>query len=365
MTQVCIITTIHPAYEARIFERCAVPLSKNYSVVVIAPWIPRTDKLNIKIVSLKFPKNRFSRIFHGFKTFSTALRYRSSIYHFHDLDFLPWALLLKIFTKSKVIYDCHENYAEEILFGKPWIPLLFRYTLSKFVGSLEIFSLKFFDAVVVVVENQVEKFSKHNVNTTLIRNLSVYSPQKEIIHKLNVLYTGTISRNYGSDNLIKIANEILKNNKTYLIYVFDKFDASVKDEFVNLIKKYSLPICILDRFERSEIVKIMALGCIGLSLEQNTINKRLAIPAKLFEYMSFGIPIIASNLPNNSDILEISKSGILVKPDNYLEFYEKIEYLMNNPKEREKLVSNGFKAIENEFNWTLEEQKLLNLYERL
>lgn len=362
LNQICIITTIHPAYEARIFERCAIPLSKIYPVIVIAPWEKKEDVLNLKIISLPFPKNRISRIFHGYKTFLKALKHKSNIYHFHDIDFIVWALLLKFFTRAKVIYDCHENYSEEILYGKPWIALPFRHILANLVKVLEIFSVSFFDSVVVVVENQLKKFSKYNRNTILLRNLSIYLPQTEIEHQLNVLYTGTVSENYGSDNLLKIANEIKKNNKNYIIYVFDKFDESIKREFITKIRENNLPICILDRFNRFQINQIMSLGCIGLSLEKDTINKRLAIPAKLFEYMSFGLPVIASNLPNNSQILNLSKSGILVDPENFMEFYEKIEYLMENPEELNRLKQNGFKAVCNEFSWQSEEKKLLDLY---
>ena len=189
--------------------------------------------------------------------------------------------------------------------------------------------------------------------------------RKQIKHKFNVIYTGSISKSYGSDILLEIAREIKKNKKNYIIYAFDKFDNSIKHNFLDIVQQEKLPIVILDRFERSEIFTIMTLGCIGLSLEQNTGNKKLAIPAKLFEYMSFGIPIIASNLPNNIQILNMSKSGILVQSSDFMEFYRKIDFLMNNPTERETLINNGYSAIENEFNWYNEEQKLLNLYERL
>jgi glycosyltransferase involved in cell wall biosynthesis len=362
---ICIVTTIHPPYEARILERCAVPLSRSHLVTIVAPWEKLADCSNIRFVSLEFPKTRLGRIFHGYRIFLQAWKQKSDIYHFHDLDFLPWALILKAVSRSIVIYDCHENYPEEILYGKPWIPEVFRKVLAKTVEVLENFAIKRFDAVVVVVESQVERFKKLNLNTTLIQNLSVYESNYDLHHQENVLYTGSISKSYGSDVLIDIARKIKHHQRNYIIYTFDKFDDSMKENFLQIVNDENLPLKTLPRFSRSEIMNIMSLGCIGLSLEQDTINKKMAIPAKLFEYMSFGLPVIASNLPNNANIINVSQSGILVAPDSASEFFENIELLMNDILARDILKKNGFRAIQNDFNWKNEEEKLINLYKKL
>ena len=39
-------------------------------------------------------------------------RTRPDICHIHDLDFLPWAVALKMLRRVKVIYDIHEAYPE-------------------------------------------------------------------------------------------------------------------------------------------------------------------------------------------------------------------------------------------------------------
>jgi glycosyltransferase involved in cell wall biosynthesis len=362
---ICIVTTIHPPYEARILERCAVPLSKSHLVTIVAPWEKLADCSNIRFVSLGFPKTRLGRIFHGYRIFLQAWKQKSDIYHFHDLDFLPWALILKAVSRSMVIYDCHENYPEEILYGKPWIPKFFRKILAKTVEILENFAIKRFDAVIVVVENQVERFKKLNSKTTLIQNLSIYENYSKLLHQENVLYIGSISQSYGSDVLIEIARKIKSNCKNYIIYAFDKFDPSVKNDFIRIVDAENLPIKILPRFPRSEIENIMQLGSVGLSLEQNTVNKKMAVPAKLFEYMSFGLPVVASNLPSNTNIINVSQSGILVTPDSASEFFENIELLMNDFLTRDILKTNGFQAIQNVFNWKNEEAKLMNLYKEL
>ncbi|MBD3726996.1 MAG: glycosyltransferase family 1 protein, partial [Moraxella osloensis] len=41
---------------------------------------------------------------------------------------------------------------------------------------------------------------------------------------------------------------------------------------------------------------------------------------------------------------------------------EAIQYLIDNPVEAEQMGKNGRQAVEQKYNWTIEEQKLLDLY---
>lgn len=366
MKKICIITTIHPQYDARIFERTIVPLFENgYEVSVIAPWKPHPDYLGIRWINLPISRIRFSRILNGFYAFLKALKVDSAVLHFHDLDFMVWAVLIKFISGKKIIYDCHENYAEEILYGKPWIPKYFRVALSKITGIVEKFCSRFFDQIVAVVPNQVVRFSETTKNVMLIRNLSVYKPYRELVHEKNIIYIGSISENYGGEAILNLARTLKKHESTLKIITFDKFDASYKSKFTQCIDQENLPICIQSRFSRDQILEVMSKGCIGLSFSEDTVSNNLGFPTKLFEYMSFGIPVIASDTIRHQQIIEISNSGILVNDKAIENVYSTVINLIENNDLLNELRENGFNAIENEYNWNLEKQKLINLYERL
>lgn len=364
--KILIVTTIHSPYDARIYERNILPLSKLFSIVVIAPWKPRyTENSNITWVETKMPKSRFKRIWHGWQTFLKTRNSVCSVVHFHDIDFIFWAFLIKTFSRKKVIYDCHENYPEEVLHGKPWIPIIFRRLLSIFVNLIETTLIRFFDCCIVVVPYQVEKFSQFNKNVVLIRNVSVYPGVKNQLKETNIIYIGSISENYGGESILSLARFMNLVESKLRIILFDKFDDSYKKKFITLVQEESLPIDLLPRFNRHELHEIMKKGIVGLSFSKNTISNNLGYPTKLFEYMSFGIPVVASDTLRHQQILNISKSGVLVDDENPQEVYSSILNLIEDTYRREELIKNGYEALENEFNWVHEEKKLFSAYYQL
>ena len=136
--KVCVLTTVHPPFDTRIFYKQARTLARaGYKVVLIAQHNRDEMVDGVKIVALPKPRNRFARIFGlTWRAFHLALRERAEIYHFHDPELLPIGVLLKIFTRAKVIYDVHEDVPEQIL-TKHWIPCLLRRPLAGVFNAFE------------------------------------------------------------------------------------------------------------------------------------------------------------------------------------------------------------------------------------
>ena len=125
---VCVITTIHSLFDARIYERSLESLvDYGFSASLISPS-QKPENLWIKHQWIYFPysKRCLERIAHGNRTFRAAYKQQTRIYYFHDIDFILWAVLLKSFKHVSVVYDCNENNPREIAFHKEWIPFLFR-----------------------------------------------------------------------------------------------------------------------------------------------------------------------------------------------------------------------------------------------
>jgi len=65
------------------------------------------------------------------------------------------------------------------------------------------------------------------------------------------------------------------------------------------------------------------------------------------------------------EIIEKHNCGICVDPLNPEEIAEAIQFIVEHPAEAEQMGKNGRRAVEDRYNWSREEEKLLNLYESL
>jgi glycosyltransferase involved in cell wall biosynthesis len=95
------------------------------------------------------------------------------------------------------------------------------------------------------------------------------------------------------------------------------------------------------------------------------INYLDALPIKMFEYMSAGIPVIASDFDLWRTIVEESKCGLCVDPMDPAAIASAIDYLVGHRAEAEKMGENGRQAVLSRYNWAREEAKLIEFYDRL
>ena len=89
------------------------------------------------------------------------------------------------------------------------------------------------------------------------------------------------------------------------------------------------------------------------------------LATKCYEYMSLGIPVILTRSPYNQKVVDQYRFGICVDPENCEELAGAIRYLLDHPDEAQEMGENGRRAVREVFNWSIEEKKLLALYEEI
>jgi len=87
------------------------------------------------------------------------------------------------------------------------------------------------------------------------------------------------------------------------------------------------------------------------------------IPHKLFQYMYAGKPTIASNCIPIQRIIEETNCGLVYTYDKPEDFARKIIMLEHSPELYNKFKVNGIKAVETQYNWDRDKQRLINIYE--
>jgi glycosyltransferase involved in cell wall biosynthesis len=371
MKKVCLLTSVHPAFDTRIFHKQARSLAKaGYEVTLIAQHDRDEIVDGVRIVALPKPKNRFYRMLGTWRVFKLARIEKADIYHFHDPELLFVGILLKLLSCGITIYDVHENIKWQIL-TKPWLHNFMRRPLSLLYQLVERISLPFVDYIIIAEDSYVKNYGK-KCNIVSIRNYPILSYSRvRATSKDNhpaVVYVGGITESRGVLELVKSMN-IMKSRyeNIYLILVGEIYDNVIMQKLQKMRVEFDIVnnTCISGEIAHEKIYDILSESTIGVAILHNEPNYIESLPTKLFEYMASGLPIVASNFPLWKQIVDDIGCGLTVDPLNPIQIAEALEYLIEHPDEANKMGNNGRKAVLEKYNWESESKKLLTVYESL
>lgn len=365
-TNITHITSAHPRDDIRIFLKMCSSLSRitNYSVsLIVADGKGDECKNNIRIydVGIKGSGRLYRMTKTVSKVFDKAKLLDSDIYHLHDPELIPIGLKLKKIGK-KIIFDSHEDVSKQIL-AKPYLSKGLLGLISIVYNLYENRSCKKFDFIIGATPFIRDKFLKINKNSMDINNFPILgefsiNDFSESVSQNAVIYIGSITRIRGIYEMVTAISICKTNVRLLLVGEFSEID--VKSEVIN-----HHGWCRIDELgflDRASIKTLLGKSLAGLVTLHPVINYLDALPIKMFEYMSAGIPVIASNFPLWMDIIENNHCGICVDPLNPKAIAVAIDYLVTNPEKAKEMGMNGKKAVNEKYNWEVEEKKLLSLY---
>jgi glycosyltransferase involved in cell wall biosynthesis len=100
----------------------------------------------------------------------------------------------------------------------------------------------------------------------------------------------------------------------------------------------------------------------GLALLKPVGDYTESYPTKLFEYMALGLPVVTSNFRLYKDVVERHNCGFCISPHDPVQVAQVLIELIENPQKAFMMGLNGRQAVEHEYNWSSELEKLLNYY---
>lgn len=366
MARICHLSTVHKGLDVRIyFKQCVTLAAAGYDTHLVISASPDDCKSalanSVYLHPLPQVSGRFSRFFlKGWKAFRICRKINADLYHFHDLELAPYALFLS-FIGKKVIYDVHENVPAVIL-TKRWIHPALRGLIASFAEHVEFFLAKFFCYVVAATPFIAGRFRPFALSSIDINNYPILcelvAGTSLNLKQPEVCYVGGIAQIRGIVEVVG-AMELLRSSvRLNLAGCFT--DATLERRLQDLPGWQRVNnLGFLNRQGVRDVLSRSRAGLVTLHPATNYID---ALPVKMFEYMSAGIPVIASDFPLWRDIVAGNDCGLLVDPLQPSAIAEAIDYLITHPEEADRMGHNGRRAVENQYNWEHEGQKLVAFY---
>lgn len=362
--KVCHFTTAHPEKDIRIFYKECVSLAKaGFDVHLVVTNLDGSFKTYIDNgVTIHSIPRKAGRYYRMWTSVNEMFRYvknlQADIYHFHDPELLRIAYRLK--NKNNIIvYDIHDDVPAQIL-HKEWIPVVFRKMLSSLARIIENYFAYKADGLVIATETISTKFNFKNKitiqNFPIIDELASGNSYESRANK--VCYIGSISITRGLEEMI----DSVKNLNADLILAGIIDDSEIKNI---LDQNQNNRIYYLGKLNRDEVQKLLSESRAGLCILYPVENYIHSQPTKLYEYMSASIPFVASEFKIIKEIVDQYQCGICVNPLDTNAIRDAIKFLLDNPKEAEAMGKRGYKAVNENYSWESQANRLLVFYRKL
>lgn len=370
--KVCHMTSTHNVKDQRIFYKECVSLAKAGYEVYLVEQGNSEEAEGVHIVGTQEQnKGRYYRLLvRPYKVYQIAKKLDADVYHFHDMELLPFGVKLKKKGK-KVVFDYHEDYAtrfadSDALTGPKWVKDL----IAKLYCWYEYRSARQLDAMISVTPHICERLAKANPNTVMVTNyplLDTETWKKETEYdKISkyVAFAGQVSETYrlafitralqsAKDIEFRICGPQRKSDD------LEKIQAEDTGHIVNYLGV--LPYMEIPPFLSN------ARASFVISTYGNNTGGNIGTLGnnKLFEAMLCGVPVICADYILWKEIIEKYRCGICVNPYDEKQIADAVQYILDHPDEAVQMGQNGRKAVLEVYNWNTQEQVLLDLYEKL
>lgn len=314
-------------------------------------WSEEIKKLDIDIIELTRKKSKeLKRLFHLVKLIH---KIKPDIVHTFLFSANSYGRIASIVNRVPVIISSERNLPE---LGKD---------KNKYMIWIDKVLLFFSDAIIcnsMVAADMLVRVHNFNKNKIFVIHNGININQPNIFSKANNdFFIGTVCRLSHQKNLklfLDMARELLnrKNNLKFMIIG----DGPLKSELEDYAIKSGLKESIFFMGEKKNIFEFLQKMDIFVltSLYEGLSNA-------IMEAMISGLPIVATDVGGNRELISDGKTGFLCQPNDVNDLVKKVMYIIDNPEEAGKMGKNGRIKIINEFSIDKMVKKTENIYIRL
>lgn len=301
---VVIASVLKPVDDSRMYEKIGFSLSQTnqYQVHIIGTESPGKENSAIRQHPLKpFRRISLGRLIAPWRILIKTFRLKPDFFIITTHELLYTALLIKLLTRCKVIYDVQENYYWNILYT-PAFPLLVKPFIALYVRGKETVTSKFVDHFFLAEKGYAHELRFPGNQKTILENKVRISPAERKSptsfaskKTIQLLFSGTLAPTTGVFTAIDLAVKLhVLDDRIKLTIIGFSAQRAVREKIELLIKPRPFielitqdnPVPHAEIFKR---IKQADFGVVSYQINPSTMN---SIPTKLYEYLGFKLPIL-------------------------------------------------------------------------
>jgi glycosyltransferase involved in cell wall biosynthesis len=253
-------------------------------------------------------------------------------------------------------------------FGKPVIFHHIDMESLPIVSYLIKYVLRTADAVLAVSPYLTEEAKRHKfknviflpptVNTNLFR-MNLIS-RKEIRKDLGVKngdtligYIGAFSFTEGIQYLLQAVKNLSKKHPNVKLLIVGGKKGKKDDDVPQLVEKLGIQTMakIVPPQPHGQVPRFLSACDIVCCPKIDCEDNRVALPIKVIEYLSMGIPSVCSSVGGISYVIDDGVDGFLVKPGDIKCLERKLEWVISNPGRAKEVGDRGRKKVVKEYGF--------------
>jgi len=311
-------------------------------------------ELNIKVIEIARKKNReFSRLF---KLIKLIREIKPEIVHTFLFSANSYGRIAAILCRVPVIIASERN-SSEMGKDKTLFEMFIDKIIALFTDAIICNSHKAADMLVKrYCFNEKKVFTVHNS----INGIDFLKGNYSCDRKIAPCVIGTVGRLYPQKNhklfldIVKLLSDMPDNDHVDFLIVGN---GPLRGELESYSKKLGIRDKVLFTGERTDIPDLLQNMDVFVitSLYEGLSNA-------IMEAMAAGLPVVATNVGGNSELIIDGETGFLYHPNEPLEFTNKIHDLLNNKNMAKQMGENGKKRIISEFNTEKMIRGIENIY---
>jgi glycosyltransferase involved in cell wall biosynthesis len=373
--RVAVLTTVHPAQDARILYKESASLARaGHQVTLFAQNTPGAGEqaaaLNVRYVPLMRVTARAQRhrIWRQLYAQLKAGARDFDVWHFHDPELLPLAIVWRrlINPRVRLVCDAHEHVPKNLR-SRQWLPAPLRRPVSTAFAALERWCVRRCDLVVAATEGIAEHLAIAAPGVVIVRNyplpLHEQPPRAERSRNelIRCIYSGGMMPTRGIRELLTVFGGL--DPARYHLTLLGPFFAQAFEDEIRTAAPSNVTVASAVAFP--EVAARLALCDIGMMTLLPTENHLDSLPIKLFEYMQLGLPVIGSNFPLWRRIIEDADCGLTVDPTDIAAISAAIRQLGKDAGLRARMARSAVMAANAHYTWHSQELALLDAYQQL